>query len=260
MPMVSGVIPITGYEHMVVERANVLVMKSFSGAVRDILQTQTLYQYATHSPDALRFEGRAPVYAIPLGLNQQRVVVRHAMRGGLIGRIVRDRFLPPTRVAHELAAAFRLRLSGVPTPEVVAVITYPAGAMLKRADVATRYVEGGADLAAVLGDQRNDAQRRPILDAVALLLSRLAQAGAQHPDLNLKNILLTSAEHGYVAHVLDVDRVNFHLPNDPLVASANLDRLVHSLRKWRSRTGARTGLFSDEDISYLSLAVVADPA
>lgn len=260
MAMISNVIPITGYEHVVVERANALVMKSFVGAVRDILQTQTLYQYAAHSPDALRLQGRAPVYAIPLGLSQQRVVVRHATHGGLLGRIVRDRFLPPTRAARELAAAFRLRLSGVPTPEVVAVVTYPAGAMLKRADVATLYVEGGADLSAVLGDRRNDDQRRPILDAVALLLTRLTQAGAQHPDLNLKNVLLTSAEHGYLAHVLDVDRVHFHVPNDPMIARANLDRLVRSLRKWRAGTGAHTGNLSDADISYLSLAVATDPA
>lgn len=259
MPMISGVIPISGYEHMAVEGANVLVLTSFSGVVRDILTTQTLYDYASHSTDALRFEGRAPVYAIPLGPSRERIVVRHAMRGGLIGRIVRDRFLPPTRTVRELAAAFRLKLSGVPTPEVVAVATYPAGPMLKRADVLTRYVDGGADLAAIFGDARNDGQRRPILDAVALLLTRLASAGAQHPDLNLKNILVTSAEHGYVASVLDVDRVHFHVPDDPLVARANLTRLIQSLRKWRARTDMRAGHVSDEDIAYLSLAVEASP-
>lgn len=260
MPLISGVIPISGYEHLAVERANVLVLKPFAGTLRDILKTQTLYDYASHSADALRFEGRAPVYAIPLGPSQERIAVRHAVRGGLIGRMVHDRFLPPTRVARELAAAFRLKLSGVPTPEVVAVVTYAAGPVLRRADVATRYIEDGADLGAIFGDARNDAQRRPILDAVALLLTRLTSAGAQHPDLNLKNILVTSVEHGYVAHVLDVDRVHFHVPGDPLVARANLTRLVQSLRKRRALTGTRTGYVSDEDISYLSLAVAANPA
>ncbi len=259
MPMLSGVIPITGYEHMVVEGANALVSKSLAGTIRDILQTETLYRHAARSADALRFEGRAPVYAIPLGPSQERVVVRHAVRGGLLGKLVHDRFVSPTRSARELAAAYRLKLSGVPTPEVVAVVTYPAGPMLRRADVATRYIEGGADLAAVFGDARNDDQRRPILDAVARLLTSLADAGAQHPDLNLKNILVTSAEHGYVGHILDVDRVNFHVPGDPMLARANLDRLVRSLRKWRERTGARKGSVSDGDISYLSLAVAANP-
>lgn len=260
MPLVGGVLPITGYEQVTVERATALVLRSFAGALREILDAGTLYDYAASAPDALRLEGRAPVYAVPLGEGGERVVVRHTVRGGLVGRLVYDRFLPPTRAARELAAAFRLRLSGVPTPEVVAVVTYPAGAMLRRADIATRYIGGGADLGAVFSDVRNDDQRRPILDAVAMLLTRMNRAGAQHPDFNLRNILVTSAESGYVAHVLDVDRVNFHLPGDPLVASANLDRLVRSLRKWRARVGTRFGDISDEDISYLSLAVVTNPA
>jgi hypothetical protein len=256
----AGVIPITGYEHLVVDGANVLVARSLTAAVRDILRTQTLYEYASRAPDAIRFEGRAPVYALQLGLSHEWVVVRHVMRGGLIGRVLKDRFLPPTRVTQELAAAFRLRLGGVPTPEVLAVATYQAGGFFRRADVVTRYVEGSADLAAVLGDARNDAQRHPILDAVARLLTRLTSAGAQHADLNLKNVLLTTSEQGYVAHVLDVDRVHFHVPGDPLVARANLDRLIHSIRKWRARSGTRAGAISDQDISYLSGAAAAQLA
>ena len=200
------------------------------------------------------------MYAIAFGGPDVRVAVRHVMRGGWAGRIIRDRFFPPTRVARELAAAFRLRMGGVPTPEVLAVVTYPAGKLMRRADVMTRFVEGGADLDAVFSDRRNDAQRRPILDAVALLLSRLTGCGAQHPDLNLKNVLVTAAADGYVAHVLDVDRVHFHPSGDPLVARANLDRLLRSLRSWRNRAENRGAAISDEDISYLSLAVAALPA
>jgi hypothetical protein len=248
------VIPITGYEHLTINGANVLVARSLSAAVRDILRSETLYAYASRAKDALVFHGRAPVYAVTLGVTPVRVAVRHAMRGGLLGRILHDRFLPPTRVTRELAAAFRLRLSGVPTPEVLAVVTYPAGGFFRRADVVTRFIDGGADLSAVFGDARNDEQRRPILDAVAQLLTRLAAAGAQHPDLNLKNVLITADESGYVAHVLDVDRVHFHVPGDPLVARANLDRLVRSLRQWRARRTTRSAAISDEDIAYLALA------
>lgn len=248
------VIPITGYEQFSIEQATALVARSIAAPVRDILHSTTLYAHAAGVPDALVLHGRAPVYAITLGALPGRVAVRHAMRGGLLGRILHDRFLPPTRVARELAAAFRLRLGGVPTPEVLAVVTYGTGAMFRRADVITRFVEGGADLSAVFGDPRNDVQRRPLLDAVARLLTRLTASGAQHPDLNLKNVLITAGDEGYVAHVLDVDRVHFHVPGDPLVARANLDRLVRSLRQWRARATTRTAAISDEDIAYLSLA------
>lgn len=253
----AGALPIQGYEHFTVDRTNVLVASSLAATIRDILRGGTVYAFAKARPDALVLQGRAPVYAIPLGPAHERVAVRHAVRGGWLGPMLRDRFFPPTRVMRELAASVQLRVAGVPTPEVLAVVTYPAGRTLRRADVVTRFVEGGADLAAIFNDARNDAQRRPILDAVARLLAELAAAGAQHPDLNLKNILVTSTQGGYVAHVLDVDRVHFHVPGDPLVARANLDRLVRSLRSWRQRSGVRAHAMPDEDIGYLALAVTA---
>jgi len=257
MPRPVGALPIQGYEHFTVDRINVLVASSLAATVRDILRRETLYSFARTVPDALVLQGRAPVYAIPFGPMHERVAVRHAMRGGWFASVLRDRFFPPTRVTRELAASVRLRLGGVPTPEVLAVVTYPAGRLLRRADVVTHFVEGGADLAAVFNDARNDSQRRPILDAVARLLTRLAATGAQHPDLNLKNVLVTATEDGYVAHLLDVDRVHFHVPGDPLVARANLDRLVRSLRSWRHRTGVRAHALPDEDIGYLAIAATA---
>lgn len=250
--MTIGVLPVPGYERFRVGRVNVLAIRALAPPLRDILAHATLYDFARRQDGALVLHGRAPVYAIRL--EGQWIAVRHAMRGGLVGRVLRDQFVPPTRVMREFAAAFRLRLAGVPTPEVVAVLTYPAGGILRRADVATRYVDG-ADLAAVFADPRNDAQRRPILDAVARLLTQLATAGAQHPDLNLKNILVASTVDGYAAHVLDVDRVHFHLPGDPLVARANLDRLLRSMRQWRERGGRRPDALPDADLSYLTLAV-----
>ena len=258
--MASVMIPISGYEHVSVNGANMLVASALAPITREILEHDTLYSYAARDPDAIVFQGRAPVYAIALPPLTGRVAVRHVMRGGIVGHILHDRFLPPTRVARELTAAFRLRLGGVPTPEVLAVGTYPAGGFFRRADVATRFIEGGADLSAVFGDIRNDQQRRPILDAVAKLLTRLTATGAQHPDLNLKNVLITSADHGYVAHVLDVDRVHFHVPGDPLVARANIERLMRSLRQWRTRLAPRADALSDEDMSYLAFAAAAQPA
>ena len=258
--MGSTMIPITGYEHVSVAGANMLVASVLAPITREILEHDTLYSYAARDPGALVFQGRAPVYAISLPPLSGRVAVRHVMRGGIVGHLLHDRFLPPTRVARELTAAFRLRLGGVPTPEVLAVGTYPAGGFFRRADVVTRFIEGGTDLSAVFGDVRNDAQRHPILDAVAMLLSRLTATGAQHPDLNLKNVLITSSENGYIAHVLDVDRVHFHVPGDPLVARANIERLMRSLRQWRTRLAPRSNALSDDDISYLTLAAAAQPA
>jgi hypothetical protein len=253
-------IMLNGYEHLRPPGMNVLVASPLAPAVREILQTDTLYNYAAHAEGAIAFEGRAAVYVIPLGPSGMRVAVRHVMRGGLIGRVIRDRFLPPTRALRELLTSIRLRMAGVPTPEVLAIVTYSAGKPFRKADVVTNYIADSADLAAVFNDARNDAQRRSILDAVVTLLARMTTAGAQHPDLNLKNILITPHDTGYIASVLDVDRVRFHASGNPMVARANLERLTHSLRKWRQRPGARVGAVPDADIDYIALATAAHPA
>jgi hypothetical protein len=244
---------LSGYEHLTIGKTSVLAAKLVATDIQAVLQREELYEYASQVGESQVLQGRAPVYVIPFGSSQLRVAVRHGMRGGLIARLIRDRFLPPTRVRTELLNSIQLSLAGIITPDVLAVITYSAGGPFHRADVMTRYIEG-VDLAAVFSDPRNDPQRRLILDAVAKLLSKLSAVGAQHQDLNLKNVLLTTHDTGYTAVLLDVDRVHFHFPGDPIVARANLTRLIRSLRKWRLRPETRRDALPDMDLDYLALA------
>jgi len=65
-----------------------------------------------------------------------------------------------------------------------------------------------------------------LVESIALLLEALRRAGATHPDLNVRNVLITDAG---VAAVLDVDRVTF----GPATAGANVKRLVRSMAKQR---------------------------
>ena len=173
------------------------------------------------------------------------------MRGGWMAKLSKDLFLLPTRGFRELVSSLRLRATGVSTPEVLAYVTYPKNVLLRRADVVTREIPNGHDLSVALAKITDRDHRVMVLDAVVGLLKALTHAGAHHQDLNLKNILLTAGEGpGLDAHVLDVDRVRFSSPGSPLVARANLDRLIRSLRKWRDLHGMP---FSAEDEEFLRL-------
>ncbi|MEO8577541.1 MAG: lipopolysaccharide kinase InaA family protein [Gemmatimonadales bacterium] len=229
-------VSVPGYARIKVDGARGLVMEGCQDAVEAILAGETLYNYAARQPDARRFKGRAPVYGVILGESCGNVVVRHAMRGGLLGRTGSDLFFPPTRGLRELVNSLRLRLAEVPTPEVVAVISYSAGPVLRRSDVATREIPESHDLAAVLREMTDGNHRSACLRAAGTLLRSLGHAGAHHPDLNARNVLVTwDSEHGAGTHVLDVDRIRFHVPGDPMVARANLARLFRSLRKLREQ-------------------------
>lgn len=223
-----------GYKRLEVNGARGLAIEGCHDAIEAILARETLYRYAARQPDARRFIGRAPAYGIALGEPCGHVVVRHAMRGGLLGRTGSDLFLPPTRGLRELVNSLRLRLARVPTPEVIAVMSYRAGPVLRRSDVATREIHESHDLAIVLREMTSGDHRESCLRAAGTLLASMARAGAHHPDLNARNLLITwDASDGAKAHVLDVDRIRFHVPGDPMVSSANIARLARSLRKLR---------------------------
>ena len=225
-----------GYSRIKVDGARGLVIEGCQDAVEAILAAETLYDYAARQPDARVFKGRAPVYSVILGESCGNVVVRHAMRGGFLSRTGSDLFFPPTRGLRELVNSLRLRLAGVPTPEVVAVVSYSAGPVLRRSDVATREIPDSHDLAVVLSEMTDGNHRGACLRAAGTLLRSLGHAGAHHPDLNARNVLVTwDSDQGAGAHVLDVDRIRFHVPGDPMVARANLARLFRSLRKLRDR-------------------------
>lgn len=242
---------IPSYDRFEVGGARAIVMKGCAASVRGVLQNERLYDFAARQPDAVPLVGRAPVFAVNLPGGCGRVVVRHSMRGGWMAKISKDLFVFPTRGFRELVASLRLRASGVSTPEVVAYVSYPINFVLRRFDVATREIPNGHDLSVALAKITDHQHRVMVLDAVAKLLSQLTNAGAHHQDLNLKNVLLTAGEGpGLDAHILDVDRVQFSSPGSPLVAKANLDRLIRSLRKWRDLHELP---YSAEDEEYLRL-------
>ncbi|HEY1953850.1 MAG TPA: lipopolysaccharide kinase InaA family protein [Gemmatimonadaceae bacterium] len=250
--MIVG-LSIPSYERFEVGGAKVVASAACSAGIRRVLEKEPLYDFAARQPDAVALVGRAPVFAVNLP-GCGRAVVRHNMRGGWMARLSKDLFVLPTRGFRELVASLRLRASGVSTPEVLAYVSYPKNLLLRRFDVATREIPNGHDLSVALMKVTDKDHRTMILEAVARLLRSLTNAGAHHADLNLKNVLLTAGEGpGLDAYVLDVDRVRFSSPGSPLVAKANLDRLVRSLRKWRDNMSLP---YSAEDEEYLRLKCV----
>lgn len=208
-------------------------LATMEGALRSALAEKTFYDFAEHHPEALPLTGRGIAYAVPLS-NGDRVVVRRSRHGGLLGALQDDRFVGATRAPRELELSLALRRLGVATPEIVAYATYPAGAMFRRADVVSRKIPHSRDLAAALGALTRGAPKRTLLDATARLLASLSMAGARHPDLNIKNVLIASTDDGVPeAYVLDVDRVWLDVPGAPSVLQANLRRFTRSALKWR---------------------------
>lgn len=243
-----------GYTRFAIAGSEVVALRPLADALRLAMREGTLYDYAAHHPAARALAGRGVAWAVPLPDGESDVVVRHSRHGGLLAPLTGDRFRAPTRAPHELATALRLTRLGVRTPEVVAYATYPAGA-LRRADVVTREVPGATDLAAALLEAPDSEARRALLAATAELLAGMSAAGARHPDLNLRNVLIAPDENGAPeAWVIDVDRVWFDEPFGARVMERNLHRFGRSARKWRRHAALP---IEDEDLAWLARETAA---
>ena len=231
--MTDAVAPPPGYAALRGPHAEGAARLDIVSAVDAILATgQTLHQWAAAQPGTRAMHGRGVLWALPLG--GLATVVRHVWHGGMFAPLTRDLHVSPTRAPGELALALALSQRKVPTPDVLAYATYRAPFGLRRADVVTAELVGGEDLLAAL--IRADAAEREgsLVPAVGELLAALKAAGAWHPDLNLKNILLTAVPpRVHKAFVLDVDVVRLGTPGDAGFAQRNLDRLVRSAVKRR---------------------------
>ena len=226
--------PPEGYTRFVVGRSRVVCADHLVDTLRAALRDQTLHEFAACQPNARPLVGRGTSYAIRLPGIGDRVVVRHNRHGGLLAPITGDLFLQPTRAPLELEIAMRLASSGVRTPRVLAYVAYPAGRLFARADVMTQEIENSEDLSDALVS--SDANKRgQALRSTAILIAQLADAGARHHDLNIKNVLLQTHSPRAVplAFVLDVDRVTFGLERNA-AREENLMRLLRSARKWQA--------------------------
>ena len=240
--------PLPGYTRLTSPRGRGITLESCRGVLESILTSETVYDFAARQPDARKFTGRATVYAIELPDECGSAVVRRSMRGGLLAGLNTDLFLPPTRGLRELITSLRLRSAGVATPEVIAFVVYSVGSIFRRTDVITRELRG-TDLGSILAAAGSAESRSQSLDAAAVLVASLSRAGAHHADLNVRNILVASDE----ASILDVDRIRFHVPGDPIVLRANIERLERSLRKRRELDGLA---INDSEIAALGTRVM----
>ncbi len=241
--MIPGSIP-PGYVRVTAGRRVAIALERNAADANALLANGSLHEAASHIPACRPLQGRGVAFAIALPISRECAVVRHNQHGGFLAGLTRDLFVPPSRAPDELRIARRLAEAGIPTPEVLMYGLAPAAVVFCRADVVTREVVGGRDLASYMQPVEPESMRAESWAATRRLLHGLAAAGARHWDLNVKNVLLTQSGDTLTAYVLDVDRVTFDLPGSARVRTGNLQRLLRSARKWRDERG---GVFDERE-------------
>lgn len=167
--------------------------------------------------------GRGTTFFVRDGDNEW--VVRHYRRGGLIAKLISDRYLwsgiAATRAWREWHLLAGLYNDGFPVPQPIAARVIRAG-LFYRADIVTRRLDA-TPLSERLCHGRMSSSG---WNAVGMTLRRFHDAGVWHADLNAHNILLD----GERVFLIDFDRgrrgkLSSHQ------AWGNLSRLRRSLDK-----------------------------
>jgi 3-deoxy-D-manno-octulosonic acid kinase len=155
-----------------------------------------------------------------------RCVLRHYRRGGMVARVMGDRYLwtgaQRTRGFAEFRLLSILRERNLHVPAPVAARYRRKGAHY-RADLITRRIDAATTLAELLAQQRTDAQ---IAAQVGAAIAGFHAQGAYHADLNAHNVLLAGA----AVWLIDFDRGELRAPARDW-QQANLARLRRSLLK-----------------------------
>ncbi len=162
-------------------------------------------------------------------------LVRQYAHGGAIGRLWGSLFTDSGRMQREFRVTRYAVSRGVPTPRPVALRVERVWGPFCEGHLVTEYLPGAVNLLELCkGEGRDWAARRrhDAARAVAGAVALMHEAGIDHADLNLKNILLRPEDDALGAYVIDLDKAVVRRPLPLARRMANLVRLDRSVLKW----------------------------
>lgn len=174
--------------------------------------------------------GRSATVIVELPGRPERLHLRPVHHGGWLSPLWAGRLLGLARPIAELHATEALRARGAPVPRAVLVAGWRA-TPLWGAVLATLQIEGALDGLAWLRAQPSAEAIRAAALSAGRAVRDFHDAGGQHADLHIKN-LLVRGEHGAPeTFVIDLDKARCGNPPSPRRRMRELMRLYRSLLK-----------------------------
>jgi 3-deoxy-D-manno-octulosonic acid kinase len=177
---------------------------------------------------ASAFAGRGRPLLLSVG--GARLVAKAMLHGGLLRGLLSDRFLGDARARALVAVHRRLEERGVAAPRLAFARVRRGGALV-RLDAATHEIAGARDGLAFLQSSPPPPLRRAAARAAGRTVRALHDAGVEHADLNVKNLLVVAPAAEPAVFVIDFDKSRVGASLSPAAAVRNLERLARSATK-----------------------------
>ncbi|WP_406547158.1 3-deoxy-D-manno-octulosonic acid kinase [Succinimonas sp.] len=154
-------------------------------------------QYESSGKVVQVFIGRGRTYLV----NDQegrRIIIRHYYRGGMMAKLLKDKFLcfsaTADRSVQEYDLLLRMRAMGLHVPTPVLARVTRSGLFVKN-DIITKEITGARNIGKILSERRlADEEILKIGDSIGTLF----RAGIYHSDLNINNLLLDGADNPWI--------------------------------------------------------------
>jgi hypothetical protein len=169
------------------------------------------------------------------------VRLKQLRRGGALAVLWQDRFAGTRRPLANLELPLEARRRGVPTPAPLGLFITKGPPGLCRAWMATEEIVGARDLATRFASA--EPPLRDDLESVLEAVRTMHDAGVEHRDLNLGNLLLRHEGTGSrQVWLLDLDRARMHEAELPFrLRQRALRRLERSYAKLFHARAAGSG-------------------
>jgi 3-deoxy-D-manno-octulosonic acid kinase len=187
-------------------------------------------------------KGRATTYFFQHSRGQ--LVLRHYWRGGMIGKLLSDQYLylglQHTRTYKEFALLVELLALGLPVPTPISAKVTVNGPIY-RGDIITQALPNAYSL---LDKLKIELLTDNDITLIAHTLAQFHNAGVNHADLNINNILFSDDK----VYLIDFDRGTRNEFNHKTNES-NMKRLKRSFEKEQGRNS--TFYWQDEQWALL---------
>jgi len=178
----------------------------------------------------------------PDGSADHRYVIRHYAHGGLLRRLLGDRFFLGSRPFREMRITEEIRRRNIPTVQVVASLHHHVWGPFHRGELITKEIPQSKDLVSFFTSfgqtpsKEDVALRREIAQRVGRAVRFMHDRGVYHRDLNLKNLLIEPLNHRNPrVYIIDFDRSRILEPLPLKYRMKNLLRLNRSSEKWKAQ-------------------------
>jgi 3-deoxy-D-manno-octulosonic acid kinase len=214
-------------------------------------------RYNTADSGTVRGRGSYPVARIKTSAGKEiEVIIRAYRRGGLAGLVLPDMFTDARRPLEELALTEKGRVDGVALPEIIGLQMKWVAPFFYRARIAVKKIPDTITLNETLlsfakeGGNHKElyAKKRSLIAALVKSVRQLHNAGINHRDLNIRNILIKRAGLDFTAYIIDLDKSACEPGPKGLGFDKRIDNLIR-LNRSLSKMLFKSGLLFKEVLS-----------